>query len=383
MASPPLVPGRDDTPTSEWSLSENKLLADIPFLTVGMIVILLLIYAFERKLAIDIGKDGDLNLRSLIAYGATSRDLVVGAAEWWRIGLAPLLHASSSHVFGNCIALFFVGIRLEPMIGRGWFTAIFVAAAFGGEAGSLLGNPPGIPSVGASGAITGLVAALFVMSFNPYADGDQRRKMRRTALFFGVPALLPLAWGASGGVDYFGHAGGALAGGAIGVVLWGIWSYDSIRPNHARRAGIAALAGVAFAMVCVGFAGSRYSTHMASAKNFIGASELPANMRDITKRSADLLARYPKDPRAHFFRAISLIEDRRFGDAEAALRTAMAISASDVAGGPVRSQAQAVLAGVLAEQGRHGEAKILAVEACRARASDPMRRELAKLKLCD
>src|SRR5262249_59599907 len=110
----------------------------------------------------------------------------------------------------------FVGRRLEPMIGRGWFLLIFVVSAIGGVAGSLYGNPSFISSVGASGAITGLLGALFVMSFNPYADVDQQRKMRKTALRFGVPALLPLAWGASGGVDYFGHAGGALAGAPIG-----------------------------------------------------------------------------------------------------------------------------------------------------------------------
>ena len=42
-------------------------------------------------------------------------------------------------------------------------------------------------------AITGLVAALFVMSFNPYADDDQQRRMRKTALRFGVPALLSVS----------------------------------------------------------------------------------------------------------------------------------------------------------------------------------------------
>src|SRR5215468_11218878 len=187
----PAEPGAFD-----W-LRDNKLIADIPFLTFGMIAFLLLIFWLEKRFAFDISRDGDLSVRSLIAFGATSRDLVVGSGQWWRIALAPLLHASVSHVVGNSIALAFVGIRLEPTIGRGWFLLIFVVSALGGVAGSLYGNPPGISSVGASGAITGLIGALFVMSFNPYADVDQQRAMRRTALRFGVPALLPLAWGAS------------------------------------------------------------------------------------------------------------------------------------------------------------------------------------------
>jgi hypothetical protein len=56
---------------------DNKLLADIPFLTIGLIFGLLLIYALQRNLAIDIAPDGSLDVRSLIAYGASGYDLVV------------------------------------------------------------------------------------------------------------------------------------------------------------------------------------------------------------------------------------------------------------------------------------------------------------------
>src|SRR5262249_21356153 len=126
-------------------IGEKNFLADIPLLTGGLIVFLMFIFGLETRYAFDIGKDGNLSVPSLIAFGATSRDLVVGGHEWWRIGLAPLLHASASHFLGNSVALFFVGIRLEPTIGRGWFALIFVVSAIGGEIGSLWGNPPGIP----------------------------------------------------------------------------------------------------------------------------------------------------------------------------------------------------------------------------------------------
>lgn len=385
-AAPVVTPATalDHAPAAPESIVlDNKLLADIPFLTAGMIVFLLLIFALERHLAIDVGKDGSLNGRSLIAFGALSRDLVVGSGEWWRIGLAPLLHASMSHIVGNCIALFFVGIRLEPMIGRGWFVLIFVASALGGVVGSLTGNVAGLLSVGASGAITGLIGALFVVSFDPYADPDHRRTMRRTSLFFGVPALLPLALGASGNVDYFAHAGGALVGGALGLVLWFVQSYDSIRPHYARGAGRAALAGLIGSLICVGFAASHYATYMADAAQYIRASELPDTARPSAQRSAELLARYPKDPRAHLIRAIYFVNQARFSDAEAELRATMSLAASDVAGGPVRSQAQAILATVLLEQGRRAEAKTLAADLCRTTEQDQMRRALSKAKLCD
>src|SRR5258708_6907836 len=161
----------------EWTIRENRLIADIPFLTAGLILFLVLIFGVETRLAFDIGKDGNVSVRSLIAFGAISRDLVVGSGQWWRIGLAPLLHASASHLIGNCVALAFAGFRLEPLIGRGWFAFIFVVSALGGVAGSLYGNAPGLPSVGTSGAITRLIAAFFVPRFNHPAAPDEQRSL--------------------------------------------------------------------------------------------------------------------------------------------------------------------------------------------------------------
>ncbi len=366
----------------DW-LRDNKLIADIPFLTVGLIAFLVLVFALERHFAFDVGKGGNISVRSLIAFGAASRDLVVGSGQWWRIALAPLLHAGTSHVVGNSIALFFIGVRLEPMIGRGWFILIFVVSALGGMAGSLYGNPPGLSTVGASGAITGLIGALFVMSFNPYADLDQQRAMRKTALRFGVPALLPLAWGASGGVDYFAHGAGAIAGGAVGMLICLVWSADSVRPNHARLAGLVALAGFAGSFLCAGVAATHYAAYGAEARQFVRLADIPANMRAGAQKSADLLARYPKDPVAHLLRAVYFVEERRLGEAEAELRATIALAAADVAAGAIRVQAQAILAALLMDQGRRAEARTLAAESCRARASDPMKRILLKAKLCD
>ena len=375
--APAAVTDRDAS-DEETLFRGNKLLADIPFVTISLIVVLLLIFALQRRLAIDVAPDGSLDVRSLIAYGASSYDLIVGRGEWWRIGLAPLLHGSEGHLIGNCVALFIVGVRLEALIGRGGFSLIFVASALAGTVGSLSGTAPGIVSVGASGAITGLIAALFVASFDPEADADQTMSRLKTSLFFGVPALLPLAFGASGNVDYFAHAGGALAGGALAVMPWLVfWSYDSLP----RRCSMTLLAGCAVCLVCAGFAAAHYSFYMADAQNYIRASELPANGSEITRRSLDLVTRYPKDPRSHLFRAIYFMDKGSFASAETAARAAISLSASDVAGGPVRSGASALMALALYAQGRDKEAKALAAESCRAQLGD-MRRILKKTKLC-
>jgi rhomboid protease GluP len=313
-------------PAHEGAIPEKSLIADIPYLTAGLIVLLMVIFGLEKHWAFDIGKDGSLSVQSLIAFGAVSRDLVIGSGEWWRIALAPLLHASAWHLAGNCFALFFVGLRLEPMVGRGWFALIFMISALGGVAGSLYGNPPDMPSVGASGAITGLIGALFVVSFHHRADPIEQRMMRRTALSFGIPALLPLVVATAGNVDYFAHAGGGLAGAAFGLALCAIWSADGARPELGRLAAAAALLGLAVSAACAGIASTRYKAYAADAAQFIPSAEIPATLKAGAKRSAELVARYPKDPRAHLIRGFAMIEAHRLSEAESELRAAMALA---------------------------------------------------------
>ncbi|WP_439409537.1 hypothetical protein ACNJX9_16360 [Bradyrhizobium sp. DASA03076] len=110
-------------------------------------------------------------------------------------------------------------------------------------------------------------------------------------------------------------------------------------------------------LICAGFAAIHYRSYMADAGQYIRASEMPAGTREMAGRSADFVNRYPNDPRAHLFRAIYFAERNSLSAAEAEVQTAMSLAASDVAGGPVRSVARALLAQLLLARGRTTEAK--------------------------
>src|SRR5262249_52332150 len=97
---------------------------------------------------------------------------------------------------------------------------------------------------------------------------------------------------------------------------------------------------------------------------------------------AELVARYPKDPRAHLIRAFALVEGNRLSDAEAELRAAMAMAPSTAGGRAIRAQAQAMLAVVVLEQGRPAEARTLAADGCRAKDQAALRKVLETVKLC-
>jgi membrane associated rhomboid family serine protease len=90
----------------------------VPLLTIALAIAFFIGYAIQARLAFRVQNDGKFDLSSLMATGAVGYDLVFLKGEWWRIFLAPLLHASISHQIGNTVALVVAGFRLEPMVGR-------------------------------------------------------------------------------------------------------------------------------------------------------------------------------------------------------------------------------------------------------------------------
>lgn len=362
----------------------QRFLGGIPLLTFGMIVGLISIFALEQIFAFDVGPGAALSQESLVALGAVSYDLAFGQKEFWRVLLAPLLHASSSHLIGNCVAMAMVGFRLEPLIGRGWFALVFVASAFGGVVGSMIGNDPMMVTVGASGAITGLVAAGLVMSFDVRAEVEDGRKLRRRALFLLVPALLPLFLGVRGQVDYCAHLGGAIVGAAMASALIVTWDGDSFRPRWARAASKIALASLAASLLCCIFIAVHYTDEAAVAATVMSDSLAAQPIDNIEGQSTQLISRYPSDPRALLVRAVFLSKHNRGNEAEALLRQVMAARwpARPLAAPLVRERARAVLALVFLIERRRSEALDLANPICADRKQVQSRQMLIKAKLC-
>jgi len=85
----------------------------------------------------------------------------VAAGQWYRIVTSGFLHVDIIHLAFNMALLYQLGSVLEPRLGRPRFLALYVASLLGGSAGALLLDPNSI-SVGASGAVFGLMAATFV-----------------------------------------------------------------------------------------------------------------------------------------------------------------------------------------------------------------------------
>jgi rhomboid protease GluP len=157
---------------------------------------------------------GDL----LAALGAKVNSAIV-AGEYWRLVTPIFLHGSLLHFFFNMYALYYLGREVEAFMGTVRFVLLFFYAGVAGTVFSLLFTPN--PSLGASGAIFGLIGAQAVFLYrNRQLFGERGRRGLQQIILI---ALINLAIGLRGNIDNWAHLGGLLGGLALGWALGPAW----------------------------------------------------------------------------------------------------------------------------------------------------------------
>ena len=159
--------------------------------------------------------------------------------EWWRLFTAAFLHGSLLHIGFNMLVLWLVGRPLESILGHVRFVVLYLLAALGGSVASYTFSPLNTLSVGASGAIFGLMAALLVAGHSLKADVTQIAVL--LAINIGIGFVVA-------GIDWRAHLGGA----AVGAVVAAIMAYA---PKDSRvlwqTLGVLAVCGVLVTMMMV------------------------------------------------------------------------------------------------------------------------------------
>jgi rhomboid protease GluP len=335
----------------------------VPWFTLTLSGVLTMRFLTELRAATDYLAPYAPGHFSLLAAGASDRVQVLVHGEWWRLFTATMLHGSPAHLIGNLITFLTVGLLLEPMIGIGWFAAIYFSGGFVGAMASMMLNPPDALSVGASGAIMATLAALFTLSF--HAGAPRPRLMRRVAAGSLIPALMPVV--ERGGVvaDVNAHLGGCLAGACVAFVMLIIWNDEEATPP--ARAFAAILAGLWVAMTGTAFAASSqsYALYARPGLDFIPPDAMPRNVDALKADSLSLVDKYPKDPRAHLFRGLYLLERQNVADAEPYFREAARLGeTSPVMTRDFQDWNRALLALSVDVQQRMAEARTIAAPLC-------------------
>lgn len=166
----------------------------------------------------------------------------VASSQPWRFMTTAFLHASLMHLAFNMWALWVLGSALEPILGRWRFAALCALSALGGSTMIYWLASPTAPAswltstVGASGAVFGLFAALFII---------QRRFGRDTSAIVGLLVLNLAISFIGANISWQGHLGGLVTG-AIVAALYA-WA-----PRNRRTVyGVCGTVGIAIALIGV------------------------------------------------------------------------------------------------------------------------------------
>lgn len=136
--------------------------------------------------------------------------MAVAGDQWWRLVTSGFLHLSITHIALNMLALYFIGIGLERVLGAWRYLVLYLLSLLGGSAAVMVFSAYNSASAGASGAIFGLMGALLVTLKRLRLD------MRQAGV---VIAINVIATFTIPGISWQAHLGGLVIGAIVGAGL--------------------------------------------------------------------------------------------------------------------------------------------------------------------
>jgi membrane associated rhomboid family serine protease len=184
------------------------------------------VYLVQLGMGAGVNADSGWIFEKGILYGP-----FVAHGDWWRLITSAFLHHGPLHLGLNMLALWWFGAPVEMFLGRTRFLLLYLVGGLAGAAGALIATPHS-PTVGASGAIFGILGAALVLERQRlYVLGGSAL----TVIVINIVFTLVVP-----GISIGGHLGG-LAGGALGTLA--LSHFGRQHPAHGR-AGLPAIAGV-------------------------------------------------------------------------------------------------------------------------------------------
>ena len=135
---------------------------------------------------------GGIDGTVLMRLGAKAAYILPPYGQWWRLVTAMFLHGGLLHIGMNMWCLVDLGPEVESLFSTTKFTVLYLVTGVFGFALSLLWSPGGM-SVGASGAIMGLIGILIGASFHHGHMGKEYRKqLWKWVIYIAALGILPV-----------------------------------------------------------------------------------------------------------------------------------------------------------------------------------------------
>ena len=194
-----------------------------------------LLIAVAATTTLVVGDTGDVGV--LVRAGALYRGLV-DSGQWWRLVACVVLHMGFLHLALNAAALFVLGRLTESVFGPARTIAIFAVAGVAGALASYLASPGG-GSAGASGALFGLLGAMFI----EMARNRQRYRAAWKRGLWGRLAIVIVGQLGCGlvypAVDQWAHGAGLVTGVVLGLALSPHARWSTVNLYAARAIAVA------------------------------------------------------------------------------------------------------------------------------------------------
>lgn len=152
-----------------------------------------------------------------IEEGTVGRIGVLQHHEWWRLATSAFLHANTTHLYLNMLALWVLGRQIESNLGTARFLAIYLGSALGGGVTVVAAGQE--HTLGASGAIYGLMGAAFYFGFSALSEGHRNAAKGMLLAAGALIAINLLFTFAVPNISMAAHAGGLVTGFVIAVAV--------------------------------------------------------------------------------------------------------------------------------------------------------------------
>lgn len=196
------------------SKSEKVSINEVPFITIGIIAINVILYIVTAYLSYTYAKGSvfDSDTRVLVLLGAKVNELIT-QGQYFRLVSCMFLHGGIVHLGVNMYSLYAIGPMVEKVYGRVKYLVIYFVAGICSSMLSYIYSPS--ISIGASGAIFGLLGAVLVFAIKSKGKtGSSFIKSILSVIFVNIFIGMTLP-----NIDNFGHVGGLLGGMIIAFLL--------------------------------------------------------------------------------------------------------------------------------------------------------------------
>ncbi len=231
--NPHVIPLYDNVPTRRF-----------PVVTVGLIAVCVVVWIVELLApALGVSRNEIYYYAGVIPLEVTEQaDLVQGdPLPWWAsLVTSMFLHGGWLHIIFNMLFLWIFGNNVEDTMGRVKFLLFYLLCGLAASAAQVAIDPSStVPTVGASGAIAGVLGAYIVLF-------PRARVLSVITLFIFFPVIMVPAWvllviwfglqlvqglaalGAQTEVAFFAHVGGFVAGVAL------VWVFTTPKSRRQR-----------------------------------------------------------------------------------------------------------------------------------------------------